>query len=127
MLVSLDVRPIPEPAHLEFCYHLFVIRSAKRDFIRATLIENEIECGIHYPVPLHLQPALSYLGYRSGEFPASEALADTALSLPMHPNMTGVEVVRTVEIVAEALAPARKVSVARETIPITLAAVRANP
>jgi dTDP-4-amino-4,6-dideoxygalactose transaminase len=127
MLVSLDVGPIPEPTHLESCYHLFVIRSAKRDFIRATLIENEIECGIHYPVPLHLQPALSYLGYRSGEFPASEALADTALSLPMHPNMTGVEVVRTVEIVAEALAPARKLSVARETISITPAAVRANP
>jgi dTDP-4-amino-4,6-dideoxygalactose transaminase len=127
MLASLDVRPIPEPANLESCYHLFVIRSAKRDFIRTTLIDNEIECGIHYPVPLHLQPALSYLGYRSGEFPASEALADTALSLPMHPNMTGVEVVRTVEIVAEALAPSRKVSIAQQAMPVIQSAVRANP
>lgn len=128
MLASLDVRPIPEPAHLESCYHLFVIRSAKRDFIRARLIENEIECGIHYPVPLHLQPALSYLGYRSGEFPVSEALADTALSLPMHPAMTGVEVVRTVEVVTEALAPARTVLVAPQAEPpISVAAVRATP
>jgi dTDP-4-amino-4,6-dideoxygalactose transaminase len=129
MLASFDVQPIPEPANLESCYHLFVIRSAKRDFIRTTLIENEIECGIHYPVPLHLQPALSYLGYRTGDFPASEALADTVLSLPMHPTMTGVEVVRTVEVVAEALAPARKVAVARQAEPVisTVAAVRANP
>lgn len=127
MLASLDVRPIPEPANLESCYHLFVIRSARRDFIRTTLMENEIECGIHYPVPLHLQPALSYLGYRSGEFPASEALADTALSLPMHPNMTGVEVVRTVEIVAEALAPVRKVPVRQQAIPVTSGVERVNP
>jgi len=127
MLASLDVRTIPEPASLESCYHLFVIRSAKRDFIRTTLMENEIECGIHYPVPLHLQPALSYLGYRPGEFPASEALADTALSLPMHPHLTGVEVVRTVEILAEALAPARKVLVAQQAVPINSAAERANP
>jgi dTDP-4-amino-4,6-dideoxygalactose transaminase len=129
MLASLDVQPIPEPVNLESCYHLFVIRSAKRDFIRTTLIENEIECGIHYPVPLHLQPALSYLGYRPGDFPASEALADTVLSLPMHPTMTGVEVVRTVEIVAEALAPVRKVAVARQVEPEipAVAAVRANP
>ena len=126
MLAALDVRPIAEPANLESCYHLFVIRSAKRDLIRTALIENEIECGIHYPVPLHLQPALSYLGYRPGEFPASEALADTALSLPMHPHMTGVEVVRTVEVVAEALAPARK-AVTQQISPVISTAERANP
>jgi dTDP-4-amino-4,6-dideoxygalactose transaminase len=117
MLAPLDVRSLREPAGLESCYHLFVIRSPKRDFIRTTLIENQIECGIHYPVPLHLQPALSYLGYRPGDFPVSEALADTALSLPMHPHMTGVEVARTVEAVAEALAPERKVQVRERVRP----------
>ena len=109
MLAPLCVRPILEPVTLQSCYHLFVIRHFRRDSIRTKLLENKIECGIHYPVPLHLQPALSYLGYRSGDFPASEELADTALSLPMHPNMTGLEIVRTVETVAEALAPSRKV------------------
>jgi dTDP-4-amino-4,6-dideoxygalactose transaminase len=123
MLAPLEVQPIPEPAHLESCHHLFVIRSTKRDFIRTTLIEQEIECGIHYPVPLHLQPALSYLGYRSGDFPNSETLSDTALSLPMHPHMTGMEVIRTVEKVAEALASTRKAPVAR---PKTSAAIAAD-
>jgi dTDP-4-amino-4,6-dideoxygalactose transaminase len=122
MLAPLEVLPIPEPAHLESCYHLFVIRSTKRDFIRTTLIEKEIECGIHYPVPLHLQPALSYLGYRSGDFPISEALSDTVLSLPMHPHMTGMEVIRTVETVAEALASTRKAPVARPQTSATIAA-----
>ncbi|HEV2169348.1 MAG TPA: DegT/DnrJ/EryC1/StrS family aminotransferase, partial [Candidatus Binatus sp.] len=69
------------------------------------LLQNQIECGIHYPVPLHLQPALAYLGYRSGDFPASEALADTTLSLPMHPHLDGQEILRTVETLAAALAP----------------------
>ena len=105
LLAPLEVRPIAEPEGMESCYHLFVIRSSRRDAIRNALLQNDIECGIHYPVPLHLQPALAYLGYRSGDFPASEALADTTLSLPMHPHLDGQEILRTVETVAAALAP----------------------
>ena len=71
----------------ESCYHLFVIRSEQRDRIFEQLSHAEIGCGIHYPVPLHLQPACRELGYRSGDFPASEYLADTVLSLPMHPHL----------------------------------------
>jgi dTDP-4-amino-4,6-dideoxygalactose transaminase len=108
LLAPLDVRPILELDGFESCYHLFVVRSAKRDAIRNALLQNEIECGIHYPVPLHLQPALAYLGYRPGDFPASEALADTTLSLPMHPHLDGKEILRTVETVAAALKPADK-------------------
>lgn len=104
VLASLDVRTIAEPAGSESCFHLFVIRSTRRDAIRSALIRNEIGCGIHYPVPLHLQPALSYLGHRAGDFPHSEELADTVLSLPMHPTLTGAEIARTAEIVGEALA-----------------------
>jgi dTDP-4-amino-4,6-dideoxygalactose transaminase len=103
LLAPLDVRPIAEPEGMESCYHLFIIRSAKRDLIRTELMKNEIECGIHYPVPLHLQPALGYLGYRPGDFPASEALADSVLSLPMHPHLTVPEIARTVAVVAAAL------------------------
>jgi dTDP-4-amino-4,6-dideoxygalactose transaminase len=93
---------------VQSCYHLFVIRSARRDAIRNALLQKEIECGIHYPVPLHLQPALAHLGYRSGDFPASEALADTTLSLPMHPHLDGQEILRTVETVASVLANANE-------------------
>ena len=103
LLAPLDARPILEPEGFESCYHLFVIRSTKRDAVRNALLQAEIECGIHYPVPLHLQPALAYLGYRAGDFPASEALADTTLSLPMHPHLDGQEILRTVQVVTGAL------------------------
>jgi dTDP-4-amino-4,6-dideoxygalactose transaminase len=103
LLAPLDAQPILEPEGFESCYHLFVIRSTKRDAVRNALLQAEIECGIHYPVPLHLQPALAYLGYRAGDFPASEALADTTLSLPMHPHLDGQEILRTVQVVTGAL------------------------
>jgi dTDP-4-amino-4,6-dideoxygalactose transaminase len=103
LLAPLDAQPIIEPEGFESCYHLFVIRSTKRDAVRNALLQAEIECGIHYPVPLHLQPALAYLGYRAGDFPASEALADTTLSLPMHPHLDGQEILRTVQVVTGAL------------------------
>jgi dTDP-4-amino-4,6-dideoxygalactose transaminase len=112
LLAPLDVQPILEPQGSESCYHLFVIRSARRDAVRNALLQAEIECGIHYPVPLHLQPALAYLGYRAGDFPASEVLADTTLSLPMHPHLDGQEILRTVETVTSVLAPANESVVA---------------
>ena len=77
-----------EPEGYESVYHLFVIRTDKRDAIRQALMEKNIGCGIHYPLPLHLQPACRYLGYKSGDFPAAERIGDTVLSLPMHPALT---------------------------------------
>jgi dTDP-4-amino-4,6-dideoxygalactose transaminase len=88
-----------EPAYAESCYHLFVITSWQRDALRGALLKNRIECGIHYPVPLHLQPALRAYGYRQGDFPASETAADTVLSLPMNPHLTDLEVARVTEII----------------------------
>jgi dTDP-4-amino-4,6-dideoxygalactose transaminase len=49
---------------------------------------RNIGAGIHYPTPLHLQPAYAHLGYRRGELPITEAVADTCLSLPIYPEMT---------------------------------------
>ncbi len=92
-----------EPEHAASCWHLFTIRSTRRDAIRNALLMNKIECGIHYPVPLHLQPACRALGYRSGDFPVSERIADTVLSLPMHPHLTNLDAVRIAEVVREAL------------------------
>lgn len=92
-----------EPEGLQSCYHLFVIRSARRDAIRSALLGSEIECGIHYPVPLHLQPALRVLGYRPGDFPVSERLADAVLSLPMHPHLSHHDAIKVARSVREAL------------------------
>jgi dTDP-4-amino-4,6-dideoxygalactose transaminase len=92
-----------EPEGAESCYHLFVIRSPRRDLIREALMRDHIGCGIHYPVPLHLQPACAGLGYHRGDFPVSERLADAILSLPIHPHLTEREVRTVADTVAMAL------------------------
>ena len=85
----------------ESCFHLFVIRSQRRDAIRKHLIQAGIECGIHYPQPLHLQPACHFLGYQAGDFPVSEEIARTALSLPMHPHLSDSEVEQVAETICK--------------------------
>ncbi|MGY4626424.1 DegT/DnrJ/EryC1/StrS family aminotransferase [Bradyrhizobium sp. USDA 4486] len=64
-------------------YHLYVIATNERDAMRNKLDEAGVATGIHYPLPLHLQPALAHLGYRRGDLPCCEAMAARALSLPM--------------------------------------------
>ena len=103
LLADTGVQLPAEPNGYESVYHLYVIRTEKRDAIRQALLENNIGCGIHYPLPLHLQPACRYLGYKSGDFPNAERIADTALSLPMHPALTRGEVERVAGVVREAL------------------------
>ncbi len=72
-------------------WHLYVIRSAARDRVREALSDANIASGMHYPVPLHLQPALASLGHGPGAFPAAEAWAASALSLPMFPELEAEE------------------------------------
>jgi dTDP-4-amino-4,6-dideoxygalactose transaminase len=94
---------VVEPEVAESCYHLFVVRSEARDLIRQELLSREIECGIHYPVPVHLQPACTSLGYKPGDFPISERFADTIVSLPMHPHLQSADLVSITRAVHEAL------------------------
>lgn len=103
LLGASDLELPAEPEGVSSAYHLFAIRSPQRDAIRQVLLSKNIECGIHYPVPLHLQPACRDLGYRRGDFPVSEQVADTELSLPMHPHLTDPEVRQVAEVVIEAL------------------------
>lgn len=76
-------------------YHLFVIRTKDRSRLRRYLSGHGIETGIHYPTPLHRQPALRFLGYQRGSFPVSEKAAKVVLSLPMYPELTARDI-RTV-------------------------------
>jgi len=69
-------------------YHVYAVRVSKRDAVLKKLGERGIGAGIHYPVPVHLQNAYSNLGYKRGDFPVSEACADSFLSLPMFPELT---------------------------------------
>jgi len=68
-------------------YHLFVVRTPNRDILRSSLLEQGIETGIHYPIPLHLQGAFSYLGHTAGDLPHTERAAAEVLSLPLFPEM----------------------------------------
>jgi len=80
-------------------YHLYVVQTTRRDELLAHLQAQGIAAGIHYPIPLHLQPALNYLGYRKGDFPVAEQLASRCLSLPLFPEMTEDEIRTVVEAV----------------------------
>jgi dTDP-4-amino-4,6-dideoxygalactose transaminase len=69
-------------------YHIYAVRTPGRDRVRSELRAAGIEAGIHYPIPVHLQPAYAGLGYRRGDFPVSERAADEVLSLPLYPELT---------------------------------------
>ncbi len=77
-------------------YHLFVVQTDERDRLQAHLRERNIATGVHYPVPLPLQPSLADLGHRPGDFPATEAAARRILSLPMYPELTEDQVARVI-------------------------------
>lgn len=69
-------------------YHVYTLRAEDRDTLQRTLQEAGIQTGIHYPVPVHLQPAYSDLGYGPGAFPQAEAAARQVLSLPLYPELS---------------------------------------
>ncbi len=87
-----------EAAHV---YHLFVLRSVRRDELQAHLKANGISSGIHYPVPLHLQPALEYLGYKPGDLPHTELAANSILSLPMYPELSPAQTETIIQAVRD--------------------------
>jgi len=68
-------------------YHLYVVRIKNRDRLQNILKTKGISTGIHYPLPLHLQPAYSYLGYKEGEIPMTERVSKEILSLPMYAEL----------------------------------------
>lgn len=73
-------------------YHLYVIRTSKRDELKTFLEENGIGTMIHYPIPPHLQEAYKFLGYKKGDFPIAEEISESCLSLPIWPGMSENEV-----------------------------------
>ena len=93
--LRLEGKPLELPARDDagrHVYHLFVVQCDQRDELRDNLSAAGIETGIHYPIPLHLQPALRQLGYMKGDFPNAERLAERSVSLPMFPEMSTEDV-----------------------------------
>src|SRR5579871_5037226 len=87
-LAGCDEVALPyEPEYARSNYHLFVIRLKDRDLLLDHLKECEIGAAVHYPIPIHCQPAFRYLGYHAGDFPVAERLAQEVISLPMYPHL----------------------------------------
>jgi dTDP-4-amino-4,6-dideoxygalactose transaminase len=93
LLARQDVVETPAAmASARHVYHIYAVRTGDRDRLRATLEAAGVQTGIHYPVPVHLQPAYARLGYRLGDFPQSERAAREVLSLPMFAELTAEQI-----------------------------------
>jgi dTDP-4-amino-4,6-dideoxygalactose transaminase len=78
-------------------FHLYVVRTAMRAQLQASCDRHKVSWGIHYPVPIHLQPAYADLGWSRGSFPVAESVANEILSLPMYPEITDAQIERVAE------------------------------
>lgn len=97
----------PELPDEFIAYHTFVIQTDRRDELKAHLAANGIETAIHYPVPIHLQPAAARLGYGRGAFPVCERQAGRILTLPIHPWLSESDVAAVAQTTNQFLADNR--------------------
>jgi dTDP-4-amino-4,6-dideoxygalactose transaminase len=107
-LAHLEIDTPVEMPWASHVYHVYTVRSNDRDGLQAALGAEGIQTGIHYPIPVHIQPAYADLGYGPGDFPHAEAAAQQVLSLPLYPEMPS----QAVEQVAAAVS---RVSARRST------------
>ena len=92
------ILPYTDP-RAEHVFHQYVLRVADRDRLREHLTAHGIGSEVYYPLPLHLQPSLQFLGYRRGDFPVSERAAEEVLALPIFPELEDEEVQTVVEAI----------------------------
>jgi dTDP-4-amino-4,6-dideoxygalactose transaminase len=95
-VITPDIAP-----YAEHVFHLYVVRVARRDHLRAYLRERDIGAGVHYPVPCHLQPAFQHLGYKSGDLPVTEKVVGEILSLPMYAELTDGQQIYVADAICE--------------------------
>lgn len=84
-------------------WHVFAVMVDGRDRIAARMRERGVGVGVHYPSPVHLHPCYKDLGYKRGDFPVAEKIADTELSLPMFPGITGEQIRYVSDVLLEAV------------------------
>lgn len=99
LVASVQHQPVNEQA--DSVYHNYVVRVAERDKLMGYLAERGVDSKIHYPIPLHLQPAAKDLGYGLGDFPRTELFAQEMLSLPIYPELTDEQVAYVIECINE--------------------------
>jgi len=109
ILASAGIAPLQNQSGMGHIYHLYVIKiedycSQRRPEIQEELTLAGIQTGIHYPIPCHLQPVFSSLGYQKGDFPQAEKLARQILSLPIYPGISHSQIQEVVAAMASSLA-----------------------
>lgn len=92
LLADSGVRTPKEADFARHVYHVYAVRTSDRASLERTLHAHGVSTGIHYPVPVHLQPAYADLGHRAGDFPESERAAAEVLSLPMYPELAHTQI-----------------------------------
>jgi dTDP-4-amino-4,6-dideoxygalactose transaminase len=105
-LAGVGVELPAEQPYARAVYHLYVVRHPRRDALAAGLHERGVGTLVHYPIPLHLQPAFASLGGKKGDFPVAERAAGEILSIPLFPEMTDAQaeaVIRAIREVAPGL------------------------
>ncbi|MEA5576989.1 DegT/DnrJ/EryC1/StrS aminotransferase family protein [Anabaena sp. UHCC 0451] len=107
-LASAGIIPIENQSGTGHIYHLYVVKidescPLERQKLQEKLNAVGIQTGIHYPIPCHLQPAFSYLGYQQGDFPQSEKLSQQILSLPMYPGLNNNQIKEVVNAITSSL------------------------
>jgi dTDP-4-amino-4,6-dideoxygalactose transaminase len=93
--------PVSDPMNADV-WHLFVVQVEERDRVLAGLIAAGIGAGVHYPTPIHLTGAYAHLGYRRGDFPVTESVADRILSLPLYPHIRSEQQEYVAEVLTRA-------------------------
>ncbi|HEY8204323.1 MAG TPA: DegT/DnrJ/EryC1/StrS family aminotransferase [Pyrinomonadaceae bacterium] len=91
-LASSDLVLPREMDYARHVYHVYAVQSERRDELQQRLTAAGIQTGVHYPIPIHLQPAYASLGYTLGRLPVTEQLAERVLSLPMYPELTNEQI-----------------------------------
>jgi dTDP-4-amino-4,6-dideoxygalactose transaminase len=96
-----SVVPPYQSSESKSVYHLYVVRTAFRDELQKHLTEAGIGAGIHYPIPIHLQNAYASFGWKKGDFPATEEVAEQILSIPMFAGLTSDQQVRIMDTISQ--------------------------
>ncbi len=94
------------PLEMEYArhvYHLYVVQTDERDALQTSLNEAGVQTGVHYPIPIHLQPAYASLGHKAGDFPEAESQASRVLSLPMFAELTDEQIESVAEVIYESM------------------------
>jgi dTDP-4-amino-4,6-dideoxygalactose transaminase len=105
-LADSGVRLLKEPANCKSVYHVFPLFTDQRDELREHLHAKGISTGIHYPIPVHLQPGFNNLGYTEGDLPETERVCREVLSVPMYPELATETVMQIADSVRQFCRPA---------------------